>query len=86
MTRERTDVDTAKTPTLAFRIEPWLRGGLREAASGERRCGSNMVQMLIRDCYGRSGIAIAVLDGDQPVTSGAAHKKEPCRVVTDTNI
>ena len=49
---------TAKTTTLTFRIEPGLKGALRTAADREHRSIANMVEVLIRDYGGRSGITI----------------------------
>jgi hypothetical protein len=47
-----------KTTTLTFRIEPELKDALRAAAHREHRSISNMVEVLIRDYCGRTGIAI----------------------------
>ena len=49
---------TAKTTTLTFRIEPELKEALRTAAQNEHRSIANMVEVLIRDYCGRTGIAI----------------------------
>lgn len=49
---------TAKTTTLAFRIEPALKEALRTAAKREHRSIAKMVEVLIRDYCSRSGIAI----------------------------
>ena len=49
---------THKTTTLTFRIEPALKEALRAAAAREHRSIANMVEVLIRDWCGRSGIAI----------------------------
>ena len=49
---------TAKTSTLTFRIEPGLKEVLRTAADREHRSIANMVEVLIRDYCGRSGITI----------------------------
>ena len=49
---------TAKTATLSFRIEPGLKEALRTAASREHRSIANMVEVLIRDHCGRTGITI----------------------------
>lgn len=49
---------TAKTTTLTFRIEPGLKEALRTAAAREHRSIANMVEVLIRDWCGRSGIVI----------------------------
>lgn len=76
---------TAKTTTLTFRIEPGLKEALREAAGREHRSIANMVEVLIRDYCARNGIAIAGPGEDKAARSGAAHKKEPRRVVTGTN-
>ncbi len=49
---------TAKTSTLTFRIDPGLKEALRSAAVREHRSIANMVEVMIRDHCGRSGIAI----------------------------
>ncbi len=50
---------TTKTATLTFRIDPRLKEALRTAAHQEHRSIANMVEVLIRDYCGRSGINIA---------------------------
>lgn len=52
---------TAKTATLSFRIEPGVKEALRNAAEKEHRSIANMVEVMIRDYCGRSGVAIAEL-------------------------
>ena len=47
-----------KTSTLTFRIEPALKEALRIAAERDHRSIANMVEVMIRDYCGRSGIAI----------------------------
>ena len=63
---------TAKTTTLTFRIEPNLKEALRTAAAREHRSIANMVEVLIRDYCGRTGIAIpkqgALFNGGQKAT------------------
>lgn len=49
---------TGKTSTLTFRINPALKEALRVAAAREHRSIANMVEVMIRDYCGRSGIAI----------------------------
>ena len=49
----------AKTATLTFRIDPGLKEAPRTATQREHRSIANVVEMLIRGCYGRDGIAIA---------------------------
>ena len=49
---------TAKTTTLTFRIEPGLKEALRTAAEQEHRSIANMVEVMIRDYCGRSGVTI----------------------------
>jgi len=49
---------TAKTTTLTFRIEPWLKEALRSAATHEHHFITNIVEVLIRDCCGRNAIAV----------------------------
>ena len=55
---------TGKTSTLTFRIEPALKEGLRAAAVKEHRSIANMVEVMIRDYCGRSGVKIP-----EPVTT-----------------
>lgn len=40
---------TGKTAVLTFRIEPYLKEALREAAIREHRSIANMVEVLIRN-------------------------------------
>ena len=47
---------TTKTATLTFRIDPGLKEALRTAAVREHRSIANMVEVMIRDYYGRNGI------------------------------
>lgn len=49
---------TDNTTTLTFRIEPGLKETLRTTASREHRSIANMVEVLIRDYYGRIGVTI----------------------------
>jgi hypothetical protein len=60
---------TAKTTTLTFRIEPGLKEALRTAADREHRSIANMIEVLIRDYCGRTGITIqeqqALFDEDR---------------------
>ncbi len=49
---------TGKTATLSFRIEPGLKEALRAAAGQEHRSIANMVEVMIREYCGRSGIPI----------------------------
>jgi hypothetical protein len=49
---------TGKTATLSFRIEPGLKEALRAAAEQEHRSIANMVEVMIREYCGRSGITI----------------------------
>ena len=48
---------TSKSATLTFRIDPWLKQALREAAEQEHRSIANMVEVLIRDYCDQHGIA-----------------------------
>ena len=47
-----------KSTTLTFRIEPGLKEALRTAAERDHRSIANMIEVMIRDYCGRSGIAI----------------------------
>lgn len=49
---------TGKTSTLTFRIEPALKDALRTAADHEHRSLANMVEVMIRDYCGRTGVSI----------------------------
>lgn len=49
---------TAKTTTITFRIEPYLKEALRTAADQERRSIANMIEVMIRGYCATSGIAI----------------------------
>ena len=49
---------TGKTSTLTFRIEPALKDALRTAADHEHRSIANMVEVMIRDYCGRTGVPI----------------------------
>ena len=49
---------TAKSTTLTFRINPFLKEALRTAAEREHRSIANMVEVMIRDHCSRNGIAI----------------------------
>ena len=48
----------AKTSTLTFRIDPGLKEALRIAAEQEHRSIANMVEVMIRDYCGRTGVPI----------------------------
>ncbi len=61
---------TTKSTTLTFRIEPGLKEALRTAAAREHRSIANMVEVLIRDYCGRSGIPI-----EEPTSKAGAEKK-----------
>lgn len=49
---------TGKTSTLTFRIDPALKDALRTAAELEHRSIANMVEVMIRDYCGRTGVPI----------------------------
>jgi len=48
-----------KTVTMTVRVAPSVKEGLKTAAELEHRSIANMVEMMIRDYCGRSGIKIA---------------------------
>lgn len=50
---------TGKTSTLTLRIEPAVKEALRLAAARDHRSIANMIEVLIRDHCGSSGIEIA---------------------------
>ena len=58
---------TANTTTLTLRIEPKLKEALRTAADREHRSIANMIEVLIREYCGKSGITIQ----DQPILASA---------------
>lgn len=62
---------TAKTATLTFRIEPGLKEALRTAADQEHRSIANMIEVMIRDHCGRTGVLI-----QEPPAPGANTKKK----------
>ena len=64
-------MSTAKTTTLTFRIEPNLKEALRTAADQEHRSIANMIEVMIRDHCGRTGILIQ----EQPIVSADKTKK-----------
>jgi hypothetical protein len=49
---------STKTATLTFRIDPALKEALRTAAQQQHRSIAKLVEVLIRDHCGRSGIPI----------------------------
>jgi hypothetical protein len=51
-----------KTTTLTLRIDPAIKEGLRAVAHQEHRSLANMVEVMIRDYCGRSGIVIPEQD------------------------
>lgn len=61
---------TTKTATLTFRIDPGVKEALRAAAQQEHRSIANMVEVLIRNHCGRSGIPI-----EEPTPKPGAGKK-----------
>ncbi len=61
----------AKTATLTFRIEPALKEALRTAADNEHRSIANMIEVMIRDHCGRSGILI-----QEPPSASPDNKKK----------
>jgi len=49
---------STKTSTLTFRIEPALKDALCTAAERDHRSIANMVEVMIRDYCGRTGVPI----------------------------
>lgn len=47
-----------KTDTITLRIEPGVKAGLKPIAAQERRSLANMIEVMIRDYCGRSGVSI----------------------------
>ena len=66
---------TAKTTALSFRIEPGLKDDLRTAAEREHRSVANMVEVIIREYYGRFGITVS--EQASPITETPRVKKKP---------
>ena len=64
---------SGKTSTLTFRIEPALKEALCTAAEHEHRSIANMVEVMIRDYCGRTGVSIQV---NAPPTPKAARPKQ----------
>lgn len=60
---------TAKSATLNFRIEPWLKEALRTAADREHPSIAKMVEVLRREYCERNGVTIpeegTLFDGGQ---------------------
>jgi hypothetical protein len=52
-------MSTGKTSTLTFRIEPGLKEALRVAADRDHRSIANMIEVMIRDYCGRTGITVS---------------------------
>lgn len=48
-----------KATTLTLRIDPAIKDGLRAVAAQEHRSLANMIEVMIRDYCGRSGVSIA---------------------------
>ncbi|MBA1332616.1 hypothetical protein QQ73_16515 [Candidatus Endoriftia persephone str. Guaymas] len=48
-----------KSTTLTVRVHPAVKESLRAVAEQERRSLANMIEVMIRDYCGRSGITIA---------------------------
>lgn len=67
---------TAKTTTLCFRIEPNLKDALRTPAEQEHRSLASIVEVMIRDYRGRSGIAIPE---QQALFLDDDHKPQPSK-------
>lgn len=57
---------SGKTSTLTFRIEPALKEALRTAADHEHRSIANMVEVMIRDYCGRTGVPIQASPAPTP--------------------
>lgn len=55
---KRSNMATAKTTTLTFRIAPSLKEALRAAAEQEHRSIANMVEVMILEYCGRNGVSI----------------------------
>lgn len=47
-----------KSKALTVRVHPAVKEGLRAVAEQDRRSLANMIEVMIRDYCGRSGIAI----------------------------
>lgn len=49
---------TGKSTTPTLRIDPAAKEALRAAAEQEHRSIANIIEVMIRDYFGRNGIAI----------------------------
>ena len=54
-----------KSTTLTVRVHPAVKEGLRSAAEQERRSLANMIEVMIRDYCGRSGIPLTENGADR---------------------
>lgn len=64
-----------KATTLTLRIDPAIKEGLRAVAAQEHRSLANMIEVMILDYCGRSGVVIPEqdaqsADGQKPATGG----------------
>ena len=57
---------SAKTATLTFRIEPYLKEAVCAAAVNEHRSIANMIAVMIRDYCGRVGVEIQAPEVQPP--------------------
>jgi hypothetical protein len=62
----------AKTETITVRIDPAVKAGLKAAAEQQHRSIANMVEVLIRDHCGRTGIPITEPDAVPESTAKAS--------------
>lgn len=67
-----------KTSTLTFRVDPAVKDALRTAAEIEHRSIANMVEVMIRDYCGRTGVPIQAQPSmsmkSERTTARAKHK------------
>jgi hypothetical protein len=65
-----------KTETITVRIEPAVKAGLKAVAVQERRSLANMIEVMIRQYCGRSGVAIPEVQAPLLKADGTSRKQE----------
>jgi hypothetical protein len=65
-----------KTETITVRIEPAVKAGLKAVAEQERRSLANMIEVMIRQYCGRSGVTIPELQAPLLKAEGKSPEQE----------
>lgn len=65
-----------KTETITVRIEPAVKAGLKAVAEQEHRSLANMIEVMIRQYCGSSGVPIPEIQGQLPKAGGPSRKQE----------